>query len=68
LGVNNQGRFVVVDEYNDPSSVSLKTGLINPNPINGPAAVFETWQIVFRGIGEPETIFVYGAAAASRAA
>lgn len=57
-----------VDERDDPSSVSLKTGLINPNTINGSAAVFETWQIALQGGGEPETVFVYGPAAASRAA
>ena len=48
-----------VDEHDDPSAVSLKTGLINSNPINGPAAVFETWQIAFHGAGEPQTLFDY---------
>jgi hypothetical protein len=57
-----------LDEHNDPSSVSLKTGLINPNPINGPAAIFEAWQIAFPGSGEPEIVFDYPSAAASRAA
>lgn len=57
-----------VDEHNDPSSVSLKTGLINPNSIDGPAAVFETWQIAFHGDGEPETVFSYKPAAVSRVA
>jgi hypothetical protein len=47
------------DEHDDPSAVSLKTGLINPNPINGPAAVFDTWQITFNGGGEPEIVFDY---------
>lgn len=57
-----------LDEHDDPSAVSLKTGLINPNPIDGPAAVFETWQIVLHSSGEPETVFVYEPAATSRAA
>lgn len=54
------------DEHDDPSSVSLKTGLINPNPINGPVAVFETWDIAIRGEGEPETVYAYRSPAASR--
>jgi hypothetical protein len=57
-----------LDEHNDPSAISLKTGLINPNRIDGPAAVFETWEIVLRGDGEPETVFTYKPAAVSRAA
>jgi hypothetical protein len=50
-----------VDEHDDPSAVSLKTGLINSNPINGPAAIFETWQITLAGDGEPEIVFDYTA-------
>jgi len=50
------------DEHEDPSSVSLKTGLINPNPISGPAAVFENWQIVLQGGIIPETVYVYAPA------
>jgi hypothetical protein len=57
-----------LDEHDDSSSVSLKTGLIDPNPINGPAAVFEAWQIAFPGSGEPEIVFDYPSTAASRAA
>ena len=48
-----------LDEHNDPSSASLKTGLIDPNPLNGAAAVFETWKIEFHGGGEPEPVFAY---------
>jgi hypothetical protein len=48
-----------LDEHNDPSSVSLKTGLINPNHIDGPTAIFDTWQVAFNGGGEPEIVFSY---------
>lgn len=56
-----------VDEHNDPSSASLETGLINPNPINGPVAIFEAWQIAIHSGGESEIVFGYPSIAASKA-
>jgi hypothetical protein len=56
-----------VDEHNDPSSASLKTGLINPNPINGPVAIFEAWQIALHSSGESEIVFDYPSIATSKA-
>lgn len=56
-----------LDEHDGPSFVSLWSGLINPSRIDGPTAVFETWQIVFRGSSEPETVFEYKSTVASRA-
>ncbi|AXK80762.1 hypothetical protein DW352_09720 [Pseudolabrys taiwanensis] len=48
-----------LDEHIDPSAVSLKTGLINPNTLNGPAAVFETWQIGFDDDEKFDPVFTY---------
>lgn len=48
-----------LDEHTDKSAVSLRTGLIYPNRLDGPAAVFETWQIGFDDGGKFETVFTY---------
>lgn len=55
---NDNAYLGFLDEHDDPSSVSLKTGLI-AGPIDGPAAVFDTWDIVYRGENGPELVFRY---------
>jgi hypothetical protein len=53
-----------LDEHADPTLVSLKTGLINPNRIAGPVAVFDNWKIIVLGADEPLTLFSYALPAA----
>ena len=55
-----------IDPEGDPSFVSIKTGRIFVHPINGPVAVFETWQVVIDGDDGPETVFNFKPAPAAQ--
>ena len=59
MQLENEFYVGFLDEHADPSSVSMTTGLINPNRLDGPTAVFDSWKITLLDAGEPLILFNY---------
>jgi hypothetical protein len=57
-----------LEHHGDPIVVSIKTGRIFAQPINGPVAVFDAWRVAIDGAEGSGAIFNFGPASASKPA